>query len=267
MKYHSGREDRTKRRYINFILGFVAFALFIYFWTPFKQAAYPYMEPMMRAYSSSKLAGYLVPQFLRTYVSSRSSLEQKNKDMETTVERLENQLAEKDAQIRELSLTSSVVAPGSSNPIIVMYPIAEDITKIYSTVLLSKGYKDGVEKGSIAYLRGMQPACEIIELYDKTSLCELLSKSGRMTEGVTSSSSLLLMLEGQGGGNFVAEVPKGSDISVGERIFLRSNQAYMLGTVVSVEEEQQATGAKVYVRGSYNPVRSSLFYLEATHVH
>jgi cell shape-determining protein MreC len=266
MKYHSGREDRAKRRYVNFGLGFVAFALFIYFWTPFRGQAYPLVEPLMRAYSSSKISAFLVPEFLRTYVSSRKSLEQKNKDLEAAIERMENQLAEKNGQIRELSLVSSLAAPGS-NPVIVMYPIAEDITKIYSTVLLSKGYKDGVESGSIAYLRGMQPACEILEVYDTTSLCELLSKSGRLTEGVTSSSSVLVMLEGQGGGNFIAHVPKATTITPGEEVLMRSNQAYVLGTVVSVEEEQQATGAKVYVRGSYNPVHSSLFYLQASHVH
>ncbi len=263
MKYRSGK--RKNNTYVNLFLGGIAFVLFLYFWTPFKAFIAPVTEPVMRVYQASKIGTYIVPQSVRTYFYSRHALDQKDHDLQVNIERLENELAERDARIRELELTSQAL-PSSSVPVIVMYPIAEDVTKIYSTVLLSKGYKDGVEKGGLVFIRGMQPVCEIVEVRTSTSLCELLSKSGKVIDGVTASSSILLSLQGAGGGNFTADLPKGTVVTEGDTIYLRSDESYVLGTVVSVVESEQDTGAKVYVRGTYNPVTSSIFYLKAKHV-
>lgn len=237
----------------------------MYFWTPFKAFVSPVTEPVMRAYRASKIGTYIIPESVRTYMFSRRTLEKRGNDLEVTVERLENELAEREARIRELELVNGAT-PSQASPIVVMYPIAEDITKLYSTILLSKGYKDGVEQGNLVYIRGLQPVCTIVEVRTTTSLCELLSKSGRITEGVTASTSITLNLEGAGGGAFVADVPKGTIIDQGETVYLRSDEMYVVGTVVSVIESEQDTGARVYVRGVYNPANSSIFYMKARHV-
>lgn len=263
MKYHSGR--RKTNRYINFFLGFIAFVLFIYFWPQFKIFVSPVTEPVMRAYNASKIGSYIIPESVRTYFFSRTLLEKQHDELEVTVERLENELAERNARIRELELIQAATS-SPSKPVVVMYPIAEDVTKLYSTLLLSKGYRDGITEGGLVYVRGMQPVCTIVEVRTSTSLCELLAKSGRITEGVTSSSSIMLNLQGAGGGSFTADVPKGTEVIEGETVYLRSDESYVLGTVVAVVESQQDTGAKVYVRGIYNPVNSSIFYMKADYV-
>jgi hypothetical protein len=65
----------------------------------------------------------------------------------------------------------------------------------------------------------------------------------------------------QEGGNFTAEVPRGTEVGIGEKVFLRSDESYTLGTVVDIKDEEQVTGAKIYVKGAYNPVTSSIFYM------
>ncbi len=260
MKYLSDR-SRSRRRYLNFGLGFVAFALFVYYWPALRTVAYPLAEPLMRGYGSTKGVLGSMPQAVAIYFSSHAELAKRNQDLEISVERLENDLAEKDALIRERFLAEHASSEGMS--VISMYPVAEDVTKLYSTILLSKGYKDGIERGGPVYVRGRQAVCEITELYDRTSLCELFSKGDHMTEGVTSSSTVTLFLIGAGGGNFTAETVKGTEVLVGETVYLRSDQTFVLGTVVAVKEEEQSTGAKVYVRGAYNPVKSSIFYMNA----
>lgn len=259
MTYLSGR-SKTRRKYLNIVLGFVAFSLFVYFWPAFKSAAYPLVEPLVRGYGGTKGLVSIMPEFVVTYVSSHKALSDRARALEIDIEHLENALASKDAAYRELLLVSGVQA-SSASPVLVLYPIAQDITKLYSTILLSKGYRDGVENGALIYIRGQQPVCEIVEVYDRTSLCELLSKGSRTTEGVTASSSVTLTLSGEGGGSFIAEVPNDTPIQVGEQVLLRSNQALSLGTIIAVQEDDQATGSKVYVRGTYNPVTSSVFYM------
>lgn len=260
MTYLSGRA-RTRRKYLNMLLGAVAFGLFVYFWPQFKAVAYPLVEPLVRGYGGAKGIAQLMPENITTYFGSRSRLLHENKNLLLEVERLENENALLQSVTREQALLTGTQTSNRPAPL-VLYPIAQDVTKLYSTLLLSKGYRDGMTKGELVYVRGRQPVCDIVEVYDKTSLCELFSRGGRMTEGVTSSSSVTLTLSGEGGGNFIAEVPKGTVVQIGEEVYLRSDPSFRLGTVVTIKEDEQSTGAKLYVRGAYNPVTSSVFYLD-----
>ena len=204
------------------------------------------------------MLGFL-PSSFTTYFSSRETLQEEKENLELEIERLENELAQKNATIREME---TLVSSGAHDRrVITLYPIAQDITKLYSTILLSKGYRDGIEKGGMVYVRGLQPVCEIVDVYERTSLCELLSKGNRITEAVTASSSITLSLVGAGGGSFIAEVPNDTPIEVGETVRLRGDPSFVLGSIVAIKKDDQATGSKVYVRGAYNPATSSVFYL------
>lgn len=264
MTYRSGR-SKAAQKYINLALGLVAFSMFVYFWSEFRSTVYPTFEAFVRGYGGTKQGIKIMPSFVTSYFSSRTGLVQEKRDLELTVERLENILAEREAFIREQILIHGSGTPEGSSPVIVMYPIASDITKLYSTLLLSKGFRDGVEKGGIVYVRGLQPVCEVVEVYNETSLCELLSKGGRETEVVTASGSLQLILQGAGGGSFVAETPKGTAVLVGEQVYLRSDPSFVVGTVIAIQDDKQATGAKLFIRGAYNPITSSVFYIRVRH--
>jgi cell shape-determining protein MreC len=259
MTYLSGK-SKSRRTYIRYAFILATLALVVYFWGTLRPLFYPYIEPVVRGYSSTKGAMKFVPSFISTYFTTHKSLYDRNAQLEVTIERLENELASRDAFIREQELIKNAALP-SSPSVIAMYPLAKDATKLYSTILLSKGYKDGVEKGGMVYVRGLQPVCMIVEVYDRTSLCELLSKGKRVTEAVTASGTVMLSLSGIGAGNFISELPKGINVSVGDEVYLRENQSLRLGSIVSISENEQSTGAKIYVRGMYNPVTSSIFYM------
>jgi cell shape-determining protein MreC len=145
-----------------------------------------------------------------------------------------------------------------------MYPLMTDVTRLYSTVLLSKGFKDGVEKDAYVYVRGMQPVCVIKEVYTSTSLCELISASGIKTDVVIeggASSTIAITLLGRGGGVFLGDVARDTPVSKGDKVYLKSNPSMLLGTVVDVLNNNQDTSWRIFVNGAYNPVTSSIFYI------
>ncbi len=260
MTYLSGR-SKVRRVYMRYALVAVLLLLVVYYWTAIRTFLYPFAEPVIRGYASTKGVVTFMPSFVSTYFVSHKTLADKNAQLEVTIERLENELASKEAFIREQGFARSV-AEANAPSTLVMYPLTEDITKIYSTIVLSKGYKDGVVEGGIVYIRGMQPVCTILEVHDRTSLCELFSKGKRITEAVTASGTVALSLSGIGGGNFLAEVPKGTSVAVGDEVYLRADQGLKLGSIVSIK---QYTGMKLYVRGMYNPVTSSIFYMSTAY--
>ena len=200
-------------------------------------------------------------EFFTTYVTSRQSFIAKQKEQEQKIESLENELAEKDALLRENDLETSTSSGSLGRHSIVAYPILQDVTTIYSTILLSKGFKDGVTEGALVSLRGNQVVCQIKQVYTTTSLCALFTASGSTIEGVTSSSSITLSLVGRGG-HYLADIARDTPITSGEIVYLRSNPAFVIGTVRSVANNNQDTSWHVFVEGAYSPVTSSIFYVQ-----
>jgi hypothetical protein len=136
----------------------------------------------------------------------------------------------------------------------------QDVTRLYSTLVLSKGFKDGVTVGATVYLRGNQAVCMIREVYNSSSLCGLLSASGNTLEGVTSSSSITLTLVGRGG-YFLSNIARDTPIYVGEKVYLRSDPKMVVGVIKQIANNNQDTSWHAFVEGVYNPLTSSIFYV------
>ncbi len=262
MIYLSGK-SRKKRQYISYAVYATLFIVVVLFWSFFKKNIYHILEPSVGGYSQVKDSFSIFPEFVSTYTTSHKTFSERQKTLELEIERLENKLAEKEGTIRELSLITLAVNQEQSTqaPPLVLYPLIKDSLGIYSTVLLSKGFKDGIEVNDIVFVRGRQAVCTIKEVYNSSSLCLLLTGDGVTTEGVTASSSIGLSLTGRGGyflGNIVRDTP----IAIGEKIYLRNDPAMLLGEVVDVSNNNQDTSWHIFVRGAYNPVTSSVFYVQ-----
>lgn len=264
MTYLSDKAKKKKlfTTYVPFIGFVVVVALF---WPMVKKYTYPIIEPAVVTYGGTKNSLLFFPEFFKTYFTSHQALVAHDRELEQEVEKLENELAESKAIVRESGLdskdASSSDSLSASKSIIVAYPLMQDSTKVYSTIILSKGFKGGVDVGDAVTLRGNQIVCAIREVYALTSLCQLLSASGVVTEGVTSSSTITLTLVGRGG-HYLADIARDTSVTAGEVVYLRSNPKMVLGTVKTVMNNNQDTSWHVFVEGAYNPVTSSLFYVQ-----
>jgi cell shape-determining protein MreC len=260
------RKRNTLRRSFWYVGVFI---IFVFLWRYIHPFLYSSIEPVAVGYGSTKQSLSFLPEFMRTYMTSRQELLSKQQSLEREIEQLENMLAEKDALLRERgglveahgSTSTEEVSKSLSSHAIVLYPLMQDVTRIYSTILFSKGFKDGLTVGNLVYLRGNQVACIIKEVYNNSSLCQLLSASGVVTEGVTSSSSVALTLVGRGG-HFLADIARDTPVGVGEKVYLRSNPKMIIGEVTQIANNNQDTSWHVFVSGAYNPVTSSIFYVQ-----
>ncbi len=262
MTYLSGKANKRKKNTRYFIYISIIFLLVI-FWSAFKNIFYPVLEPFVMRYAITKTAFSDIPEFIHTYTTSMSELVQRNKNLEIDIEYLENKIAEKDAKLKEFNFIVEENGLIPTESTIVMYPLMQDVTKIYSTIILSKGFKDGIEKDMYVYVRGLQPVCVIKEVYTSTSLCELISKSDTVTEVVVkgkASSTIAFTVTGRGGGTFLGDVARDTQVEIGDEVYLKSDQSMKLGKVVNVMNNNQDTSWRVFVSGVYNPVTSSIFY-------
>jgi cell shape-determining protein MreC len=262
MTYLSGKAQK-KRSYTRYALLTGVFLIICIFWPTVRKYSYGVLEPVVTHYGLTKQSLVVFPEFFGTYITSHKSLALENQNLRSENERLLNELAEKDASLREFVTPDvlSVATTTSHKMPLVLYPLTQDITKLYGTVILSKGYKDGVTVGDTVYIKGNQAACTIKEVSNSSSLCLLLTASGVVTEGVGCSSSVTLTLTGRGG-HYLANIARDTPVITGEIVYLRSNPKVVLGKVQQVANNNQDTSWHVFVEGAYNPVTSSIFYVQ-----
>jgi hypothetical protein len=265
MTYLSGKAQQ-KKRYSRYGVFAAIFITVVFFWPRIRPTLFTTLEPAVIGYGSTKDSFSVFPEFISTYLISHKKLAAHQKELEQEIERLENDLVTAQALLREktdeeTSQVSSTTTFSASSHALVMYPLMEDITRVYGTVLLSKGYKDGVTAEALVYLRGNQVVCTIQEVYPSSSLCKLLTSYGETIEGVTSSSSITLSLVGRGG-HYLANIARDTPVTKDETVYLRSNPKMILGKVTYVANNNQDTSWHVFVEGAYNPVTSSLFYVQ-----
>jgi hypothetical protein len=262
MTYRLDRGGRRSKKSTVIALG-VFFFVVVFFWPSLRPFIYSGVEPFSKRVFELTGGVSIVPEFIRVYFSSREALVLHEQLLQSQVENLENKVIEQELTLRELrellgNTSSSSYKYGVP---IVAAAVAQDLTKIYSSVIFSKGFGDGVGVGDRVYLRKRQVICEIKEVYARTSFCELYSGFGNKVEGVTSSSSINITLKGRGG-HYVADIVRDTSVAVGEKILLRDNQSFVLGEVTQVFSDDQDTSWRIFVRGEYNPANSSLYYVE-----
>lgn len=258
--------DRAKKRKTfirrGSIIGIIL--LCVLFWVPLRNTIRPFFEPVTLGYAHSKAALFLFPQSLRDYFRLQKELLGKVQSLEMNIERLENELALKEQQLNETKFKEEEsLLLGQETKVLTLYPLMEDVTNLYSTILLSKGYQEGVEVGDYVFVRGLQPVCIIKEVYTKTSLCELLTSPRMEVEGVVvnASSSIAIRLQGRGGGTFLGDVMRDSLVKQGDLVYLKSDPSMVLGTITATIHNDQDTSWRVFVVGNYNPLTSNLFYI------
>ncbi len=258
MTYLSGK-TRKRKIYIYYAVYTVVFVVIVSFWSPIRRNLYPVVEPVVSVYGTIRQSFLFFPEFFHTYSTSHKELVAREKELELKVASLENTLAEKDARLREYNIASSSLRKDEKS-LLLAYPLMQDVTKLYSTVLLSKGFEDGVSIGDTVTLEGDQIVCTIREVYKSSSQCLLITSSSVTTEGVTSSSSIMISLVGRGG-YFLADVERDTPITVGELVYVRSNPAFTIGTIRQIIKNDQDTSWHLIVEGAYNPITSSRFYV------
>lgn len=250
------RKQNTRSKIVGGVL--VVAALLTFFWKTIVVEISPVTLPVVETYASSRNGVMAIPHAIASYFTSRSAYEEKISSLELEIERLENMMA---LSLRtEENIAASTTL--SEDTALRAYPIIEDMTGLYDTILISKGFVDGVAEGSKVYLRGRQVVGTVTQVHKKTSLVSLYSASGSTVRGVIPELSLAFTLEGAGGGSFMALLPKTLSPTEGMAVYLESDPTMILGTVVRIENDPQDIALRLYIRGAYNPSNSHTLYVE-----
>jgi cell shape-determining protein MreC len=197
--------------------------------------------------------------FLGTgFFSSRGSLEAENSELKTELAEYQakdaDYAAEHDENIRLRTLVNlSSHTPGHAASI-----ISSLTASAYGTFTVDVGLADGITKASAVYTPDAFAIGIISETGAHSSLVTELFAPDATLESVVGNTHIVL--EGQGGGNARARVPRDSTIKEGDIVRATSVDA-PVGIVEHVESNPNGADKEIYVRIPANLETLTLVYV------
>ena len=122
----------------------------------------------------------------------------------------------------------------------------------YDTIIVDIGSDTNIKEGDKVYVNGNIPIGEINKVYSTTSVVELYSNPGRITEGMLSLSNVSVELVGRGGGNFEMIIPNDLTSEKGTMIVLPNIKSEIIAIIEDVVSAPTDPVKKVILRSPVN---------------
>ena len=181
---------------------------------------------------------------LRIYIQGQKERE----EIISALEEENRSLVKENALLRSASNTVALIHNSHE---IEIHSLFKSLSFIYNEFLIDKGYADGIAEGDLVYDQDFVPVGTIIKVKGKQSSVSLLSEKGKEYEGFLRKDDIALCIFGNGSGDFVATVPKNIAVEVGDEVSLNDYYEMILGTVVYIQNDDQAVSQVILIKGSY----------------
>ena len=187
-----------------------------------------------------------------TAASSYIALPGNAKSQAEEIERLRKENATLAEQNATLAARLKDLHAASGETGIVAGVLAGPPQSPYDALIVGAGEKDGIHTG-MRVLSGGVPVGTVESVAPQSSRIALYSAPGTETAGWAGDKRIALVLHGEGGGVFSADVPKDAGISEGVLVYLPGPGALPVGTVVKVETDPSSPRATLRIRPVANP--------------
>jgi len=186
-----------------------------------------------------------------SWLSSRDSLVEKNRDLIAEIEMLKAQGAAYEALRRENESLRALanlisVEGGSTTTTGISAPILSSFrASPYGTFLIGAGATHGVARGDIAVVAGGFVAGSVTDVSTGSSVVRSILAPGVSTEVV--ADGIGFTIEGRGAGNGRAQVPRESQIQDGDPLFAPTLGNRLVGVIGKIESATSSAYSQVYV--------------------
>lgn len=236
-------------------------------------------DPFILVYSKTKTSLYVSGQRARAFFTTKEESLQYIHELEEENSRLHNALSlleHEDCTLLPLleDVDASSTEGGFSDPCLLsllskkpneitlkVSPMTAPVAALYDTVRISKGSVDGIEPDDLVYTRGRVVVGKVVSTTRNTSLVLLYAKDGTETFGTLKGNDTSFKVVGNGGGSYIALLPRDVFVKAGDTALLTEDQDFALGTVVSVSFLKQDVSQKVYIKGGFNPSALGALYV------
>jgi len=152
----------------------------------------------------------------------------------------------------ENSELRAMLNKASSTPKILAAILARPPVSAYDELIIDIGKDKNLSSTSVVYIGGNVPIGKVTEVFGNTSRVTLFSSPSNKQDVLIGPSHIPATSVGRGGGQYEAELPMGSKVSVGDFVLPTGLDARPLGTVVSIDSNTANPFEKILFAPSIN---------------
>lgn len=156
---------------------------------------------------------------LRDKLADQEALAQENQLLKTENNLLRELAGMAGADARDGGVAARVLSPANASP--------------FSSFVLGAGANDGVQQGDVVVAPGSVLVGSVIDVNASQTLAQYVFAPGAEVSALIGAEKATVVLVGRGGGNALAEVPRGLSIVEGDMV-MSGDGRFVLGTVGAV---------------------------------
>lgn len=237
MNYHLTHKGQKKRRFfsLNLPLLFIGAIVLFHFFFPMtlgnfaSRVALPFWEVEIYLRELIQKAHF--------FFSSKQALSAEVLRLSFRLEEADRLLLDRDLLRDENALLLRQLGRGSEKPervigaVLVLPPRSP-----YDTAIIDIGAREGIEVGDRA-ISGSIVLGLVSKVYERTSIVEFFSTAGKKTpvQVLHADQTISVDAAGQGGGTFIATLPKEVLLDVGDAVVMPGLNPLLFANIVSIE--------------------------------
>ncbi len=183
---------------------------------------------------------------------SNVNISDENKLLREQVMRMETQILEQNFLREEVLGLSEALGRALVDKRVRAKVIVGQGRSPYDTLIIDAGTEHGIRAGDSVVYASVGVIGTIVEAYPGSSKAKLFSSPGEEVLVFIGTQSVPAKAKGRGMGNFEAQVPQWSKISIGEEVRSMPQGNLFLGIVGAVEENPAESFVRVLFRTSFN---------------
>jgi len=122
----------------------------------------------------------------------------------------------------------------------------------YDLIVIDAGERDGLVIGAEAALPEGPVLGRVVDIFSNSAKVKLFSSAREQTNALLERHGVPVILEGRGGGDFIAEVPRDTEVEVGDRIISPDIRGSLMAVVGEVRVEPTASFKEVLAKSPAN---------------
>lgn len=254
---------KTSKLYYIFFFGFIAVFFVLLFGKNFfpnksffKKSAEINLKALSPAFYVKNKILNIAPYFKykkKLDFSNRALIEE-NLALKSKIFELEN-LKKENENLNSL-LGEEIKNEFIAAPIIFKPPFSD-----FDILIIGAGKEDGVTAGMKVVASENIILGEIYEVFENKSKVKLYSRGGNKINIILEEPMISALAIGKGGENFEINLPRGAEVTNGEKVFVPGEEHFILGEISSVEENQNSPFKKAYFRFLVNINELSKIYV------
>lgn len=177
--------------------------------------------------------------------STRSSLARANESLEKQVDSYTQKAAAYDSLMQENEILRSLLNLTRDTDGITAPIVSSVRSSPYGTFIVRAGERNGISAGDLVVTEGGFVAGVITEVGPSTSVVREVFAGGEKVDSHIGGAAAVS--NGRGGGNAIAEIPRGVDVQIGSAVTAPEFGGRPIGVVGNIEADSSSASQTVYL--------------------